>query len=530
MTTSNPSSMPAAITSHRRLARLGASAVALAFALGACGPKKTTTPEPVTTPPVAATPEPKPEPVAEAKPAKVYPDPPPPSEAKPVNFPTAANFSLPNGLQVYVVENHELPVVSVQLSVRAGSMDAEQIAPFVSAMLGEGTKSRPKAKIDEAIEFVGASIGSGSGVHTSGLGSRVLKPDLKLALTLIADEVMNPAFPEDALNKLKASAKTALGFAKSQPAQLAQTLFDMVAYPDGHPYGRPFATEADIDAVTVADLRKFHETFYRSNNAYLILAGDITQKEAEPLVKRAFAAWKAVPTGQSLPANPLNQYKTYALPTELTVHLVDRPGSAQSEIIVGNLAIARSHGDWAALQVANSILGDDAGGRLFTDIREKRGLTYGIYSQISDGQAPGTFAISTRTRTKSTGEMLAAIFEHIKRMRSEAPSQAEFDGVSKKLVGSFPLEIETSDQIADRLDEALMYELPLDYWRTYRDQLAAVDVPAVQRVAKDYIHPIPHVVVVGRADKVEKQIKQVFPKAKIVKYDGDLHTVAAPAK
>lgn len=496
--------------------------LSLALAAGGCKPKPTTTPEPAPAPAPAPTPEPDPKPVEAKAPERDYPDPPPPAPAKPFNFPSATTFSLPNGLAVYVVENHEVPVVAIQLAVRAGTMDNEHVAAFAASMLGEGTKSRTKAKIDEAIEFVGSSIGGGAGVHVSNLGSRVLKPNLKLALTLMADEVMNPVFPEDALGKLKGQAKTSLGFQKSQPANLATTLFDMVAYPEGHPYGRPFPTEQQIDAVTVADLKKFHETFYRSNNAFLILAGDITQKEAEPLVRRAFGAWKPVPEGSALPPNPLNQYKTYDLPKELTVHLVDRPGSAQSEIIVGNLSIARSHPDWAALQIANNILGDDASGRLFVDIREKRGLTYGIYSAVDEAQAPGTFAISTRTRTKSTGEMLAAIFEHIKRIRSEAPSAAEFDGVKKKMVGSFPLEIETADQIANRLREALVYDLPTDYWKVYAEQLDAVDTGKVQEVARKYVHPIPHIVIVGRADKVEKQILEVLPKAKIIKYDGEL--------
>ncbi len=505
-------------TQRTRIARTLGLAFGLAFATSGCKPKASTSPADAPTAPIATAPEPQ----TEAKPEKVYPDPPAPSAAKPFNFPVATTFTLPNGLAVYVVENHEVPVVAIQLAVRAGTMDNEHVAEFAAAMLREGTKTRTKAKIDEAIEFVGSSISAGASVHVSSLGSRVLSPDLKLALTLMADQMMNPVFPEAALGKLKSQAKTALGMAKSQPSILASSLFDTVAYPEGHPYGRPMPTEQQIDAVTVADLKTFHSTFYRSNNAFLILAGDITQKDAEPLVRRAFGAWKPVPSGSSLPPNPLNQYKSYELPKELTVHLVDRPGSAQSEIIVGNLSIARSHPDWAALQVANSILGDDASGRLFVDIREKRGLTYGIYSKIDEGQAPGTFAISTRTRTKSTGEMLAAIFEHIKRVRSEAPSADEFQAVTRKMVGSFPLEIETADQIASRLREALVYDLPTDYWKVYAEQLAAVDAARVQDVARKYVHPIPHVIVVGRADKVEKQILEVFPKAKIVKYDGEL--------
>lgn len=501
--------------------------VVAALALGGCQPKKQTTePEPTPVQPTPTpTPTPEPEPVAKA-PEQVYPDPPPPGPARPFNFPATSSFTLPNGLAVYVVENHEVPVVAVQLAVRAGTMDSQHVADFTAVMLGEGTKTRTKAKMDEAIEFVGGRIGGSATVHVSSLGSRVLKPHLKLALTLLADQVMNPIFPEEALTKLKGQAKAGLAVVKSQPSALAETLFGMVAYPEGHPYGRPFATEGEIEGVSVADIRKFHETFYRSDNAFLILSGDITQKEAEPMVRRALGTWKPVASGSALPPNPLNQYKQYDLPKELTVHLLDRPGSAQSEIIVGNLSIARSHADWAALQVANTILGDDASGRLFMDIREKRGLTYGIYSAVDEGQAPGTFAITTRTRTKSTGEMLAAIFEHIKRVRKDAPQQAEFDAVSKKMLGSFPLEMETADQIAGRLREALVYDLPTDYWKVYAEQLASLDPAKVHEAARKYIHPIPHVVVVGRADKIEKQILAVFPKAKIIKYDGDLR----PAK
>lgn len=503
-----------------RMRRLAVLAAAFALAGSACGPKKPTqTPTPIGDAP-PSDPEPKPDP-GPAEPAKQYPEPPAPSAAKPVAYPAVTSFTLSNGLEVYVVENHEVPLVAMQLGIRAGTMDSEHVAEFTALMLAEGTKSRTKAKIDEAIEFVGGSLSAGAGVHTTNIGARVLKADAKLALTLMADEAMNPAFPEASLAKLKAQAKTSLGFAKSQPTVLAGVLFDMVAYPEGHPYGRPFATEAQIDGIAIADLRKFHETFYRSNNAFLILAGDITRKEAEPLVRRAFGSWKPV-AANALPPNPLNQYKEYPLPKELVIHLVDRPGSAQSEIIVGNLAIARNHPDWAKLQVANTILGDDASGRLFLDIREKKGLAYGIGSEVSDGQAPGTFSINTRTRTKSTGEMLAAIFGHVKRIRNEAPSDAEFESVVKKLVGSFPLEIETSDQIAGRLREALVYDLPPDYWRAYRDQLAAVQVGDVKDVARKYVHPVPHVVVVGNAGKVEPQLKQVFPKAKIIKYDAEL--------
>lgn len=498
------------------LPRLGMLALSLSVAATGC--KKD---QPETTPPdTLSVAEPKPEAEAEA-PARVYPEPPAPGDPKPVNFPEIDTFTLSNGLTVYVVASDGVPLVSAQLVVRAGTMDDEHVAEFTSSMLGEGTKTRSKAKIDEAIEFVGGSLGAGAGTHVSYVTSRVLTKDLRLGLTLMADQVMNPTFPAEALTKLKEQAKTALGLVKSQPGQLAAILFDHVAYPEGHPYGRPLPTDETIDQITVENLRKFHDTFYKANNAFLILAGDITKAQVEPVVKRAFGNWKSAKQAE-LPPNPLNKYTDYELPQELVIHLVDRPTSAQSEIIVGNLALARNHEDYPELQIANSILGDDASGRLFRDVREERGLTYGIYSAIADGQAPGTFTIATRTRTNTTGEMLGAIFEHIGQMRNQPPEENEVAAVKNKAIGAFPLQIETPGDIASKVRELLIYNLPTDYWRTYRDDLASVSAEDVHKAARKYIHPIPHVVVVGKASKVEKTIKKVLPKATIKKYDEQL--------
>ncbi len=499
----------------------------LAAALLATGCKKqadTATPEPAAPPPAE-----QPAPEQAKAPEREYPDPPPPSDPKPVNFPEVQEFRMDNGLKVYVVENHEVPVVSARLVIKAGTMDDEHVAEFTADMLGEGTKSRSKAKIDEAIEFVGGSLWAGAGVHATTVSARALKKDLKLALTLMADEIMNPAFPADSLEKLKKQAKTSLDSAKADPGTLASTLFDMVAYPEGHPYGRPFPKPEDIDKVTVDDLKKFHATFYRSNNAYLILSGDITKEDAQPLLKRTLGKWKPVDP-KDLPPNPLNKFTKYDLPQDLVVHLVDRPGSAQAEIRVGNLALARNHPDWIKLEVANAILGEGSNGRLFMDIREERGLTYGIYSHVASGQAPGTFVISTRTKTKKTADMMTAIFEHIDKIRDEKPTEEEFSTVQRKLTGKFPLEIETADQVAGKVRTILEYNLPKDYYRTYRDNVAAVTPEDVRTVARKYIHAVPHIVIVGKAKKIEKQIKKALPTAKIVKYNTDLERIDGAKK
>lgn len=503
---------------------IAASTVALSLALAPACKKEAQTQPPMTvtaTPPPAGTEEPPVEPEATGK---VYPDPPAPSERKPVNFAEAETFTLANGLAVYVVRNAEVPTITTQLVVRCGAMDAEYVAPFTASMLGEGTSARSKAKIDEAIEFVGGRIGAASSLHSSTVWSHVLAKDAKLAMVLMADQATNPTFPPAALQKLKDQAKGSLGYNKSQPELLSAVLFDHVVYPKGHPYGRLFPTPDLIDAISVDDLRKFHETFYKPNNAYLIISGDVDTAEAKALAERAFGSWAKADSGK-LPPNPLNRFTDYAHPKALTVHLVDRPGSTQTHVRLGNLAIARSHEDWVGLQVANAILGDDATGRLFQDLREERGLTYGIYSSIEEGQAPGTFVVATQTRTETTGEMLAGIFGHISQMRTEAPSKEEFDRAARKLAGQFPLEIETAHQLADKLRDTLTYSLPTDYWTSYWDEFAEIGVDDIQKISRKYMHPTPHVVLVGDGAKIEAQVKTVLPDAKIVRYNTELEPV-----
>ena len=499
------------LTRHHPTHRV-AVLLATSFALVAC--KKEPPPKPPEPTPVVVPP-----PVVEA-PKRAYQDPPAAAEPRPVQFPDLQKFTTKNGIDVYVVENHEVPLITAQLVIRAGTMDDEQLAEMTAQMLGEGTKSRTKAKIDEEIEFVGGSLGAGAGVHDTNVFAQVMKKDAKLALTLMADEVINPAFPDAALDKLKNKAKTALKAMKADADGLADSLFGMAAYPAGHPYGRPMPTDAQIDGVNIDALKKFHSSFYRSNNAYLILSGDITPGEAQPLIESIFGKWKPI-EGQA-PVNPLNGFKDYKLPTKLVIHLVDRPGSAQSEVRIGNLALARKHPDWIRFDMDSRILGGGSTGRLFLDVREEKGLTYGVYSQMEPGQAPGTWTIWTKTKTKTTGEMLTALFGHIKKMRDEEPTQKEYDEVLTQAVGSFPLGIETADQIAGRVRTILTFGLPQDYWKTYRDEVRKVQITDIKTMARKYMHEIPVVVVVGRADKVEPQIKEVLPGATIVHYNTDL--------
>jgi len=500
--------------SRRLPARLASVAVAAALALGPSACKTGPTEPPGGTGGTAGAGSPK-----SAGPAgRVWPAPPPPSAPKAVSFPEVPSFRLANGLVVYVIENHEVPLVSAELVVRCGTMDDPFLAPFAADMLGEGTVSRTKARLDEAIEFVGGTLRASAGTHVSTVYARSLEEDLKLAMLLMADEVQNPLFPPAALDKLKRSAKSTLRLSLSSADALADSLLGQAVYPEGHPYGRPLPTDAQIDAITVEDVRRFHATFYRANNGFLVLSGDITPERAKPLVERAFGSWAAAKL-ETLPPNPLNAFTRYELPSTLQVHLVDRPDSAQATIRVGNLALARNHEDWAALQIANEILGGGPNARLFQDIREERGLTYRIGSHVEHGQVPGAFVIATQTRTRTTGAMLAGLFEHIERIRSEDPPLREFEAVVRKLVGAFPLEVETPSQIVDKVRERIIFGLPDDYWKSYRGVITQVELSEIRSAAQRYIHALPVVVVVGNAAEIRPQLQQVLPTATIVEYD-----------
>lgn len=476
-----------------------------AMSLGACRPKQT-----------IEAPAPAPPP-----PPKVYPEPPPPTAAKPVAFPETEVFTLSNGLTVYLVRNTEVPLVNATLAVRCGDMDEAYVASFTADLLSEGTQSRAKAQIDDAIEFVGGTLSSASSTHVSYVQAESLSKDLLLAMTLMGDEVLHPLLSEEALSKLKEQAKAGLAIAKSSPDTLADQLFAHIAYPEGHPYGRPLPTNAEIDAVTIDDIRAFHKTFYRANNAFLVLSGDVTRQQAETLASRVFGGWPSAKADE-IPPNPLNRFKDYQPASELVIHIVDRPGSTSTAFRIGNLAIARAHADWSKLEVANRILGRDPSARLFMDIRENQGLVYGVWSDVTQGQAPGMFEVQGSTRVDTTGAVVLAVFDHIKRMRADLPSEEELAAAKAKIVGGFPRGLETPEAIARKLREQVIFELPNDYWSTYRDQIEGVTAVDVQEVARKYMHGAPHVVLVGDGEVITEQIQEVLPSATIRHYGLDL--------
>lgn len=505
---------------RNRLARAAAALTGLALLLGApaCDKGEPTTPPDTT----AATDT---EPEAEKAPERVYPEPPPPSEPRAVNFPELQKFVLDkNGLTVYVVENHEVPLVDARLIVKAGEVDDELLATMTASMLAQGTKKYTKAQFDAKIEQVGSSINASADTHNSVVSTRVLSQHLPLALGLMGEMVGAPRFETDALDKVKDQQKAGLRQLKSSPDSLGQRLMGMLLYPEGHPYGRAFVTDEQIDAVDIEEVKKFHDTYFKANNAFLLLSGDVTVDQAKKLVKKQLGKWKHADDG-ALPASPLKSFEPAdfqkALPTELTVHIVDRK-SMSASIFIGNLSMTRSDPNWLKLAVLNRILGSGPASRLFKDIREQRKLTYNVNSFSVPAQSVGAFFIGTQS--KEVDQMLNALFEHRDRVRKEDPSQEEYDDAIRSLVQAFPLELETPQQIASKVTTVLTYHLPEDYWQTYRDEVQKVQLSDVKVAGQKYVHDFPVIVIVGKAKRIQKQLANVerLKDAKVVVYDTEL--------
>jgi zinc protease len=500
-----------------RSTRLLALATSLALFTGAVACDKASEDTNPPDKPVEAKPEP-------TEPARVYPEPPAPTAQRPVNFPELQKYELPNKLMVYIVENHEVPIVDVQLVVKAGTVHDDLVADLTASILTEGTKKRPKAKIDETIEQIGSSLDAGAGEHNTWISTRVLTPNLKTALDLISDVAQNPKFDEAALTKLKDQTKVAIKSQKSDGGELAQRLTSKLLYPEGHPYAPDFPTDAEIDGVTVASLQTFHQTWYRPGNAYLLLSGDITKADVEKLVEQTLGKWKP---GGDFPPHPLEKYTAEdyrkAVPTELAVHIVDR-NQISSDIVIANVnGVARNSPEWVKMEAVTKLFGGGMASRLFRDIREERKLTYNIGAFEAPQKVVGAFAIVTQT--KEVDQMLIALFDHVHRLRTTDPTEVEFKSAVDGLALSFPLQIETASQIAGKVSTILTYGLPENYYNTYIDEVRKLQISDIKTAAANHIHTTPVIVIVGKAAKIKKQLKDVplLADAKIYEYDTDLN-------
>ncbi len=451
--------------------------------------------------------------------------PPAPGPQQPARFPAIARSQSPNGLELDTVEMHELPVVDIKLVVRSGSAadpkDMPGLAHLTAAMLKEGTRKHSSAKLAEVIDFLGARLDVDNDADGSYVEIKILRDHFDEALGLLAEIAREPAFKQDELDKLKKRELARLELQSQNPRFLASRELHKALYGE-HPYAHVDTTKAVVQRVKRSDLSRWHAAHYVPNNAFLVVVGDVTADQVQRAADHAFAGWskRAVPAVEGTLPSPRTQRE---------VVLVDRPKSVQSVIYDGDLALARRDPDYIPLLVANQVLGGSAASRLFMDLREKRSLTYGAYSDVGELVQIAPFTAFAAVRTEVTGQALAAFDEHLHRIVREAPPQGELDDAKHFLIDRFPLRIESVDKIAELVADLRTYGLPDDYWNHFNQQIAAVTAPQALAAAQKYIRPDKSViVVVGEAAAIKSALEPYGP-ITVVDTEGKLVLKPQPA-
>lgn len=443
---------------------------------------------------------------------------PPPLAPRSLNLPDALELPLANGLGLVLIEDKRLPLISFRLSFRSGDAndppDLHGLTDMMSHLLSEGTESRTSRQIAEEIERLGATLSVGSSSDFTTIAASSLSIYAAEVLELVADVTLRSSFPQNEVDLARENTKQSLIQQRAQPGFLASERMAKVIFGD-HPYSSISPTEAMLDALTRDDLLSFRTSTFVPNNAVLVVIGDFEQDSLVAQVEDLFSNWQpgSVPKPNST---------GLAKRTERTVYLVDRPGSAQSNIVIANEAIMRSSPDYFPMLLMHTVLGANASSRLFMNLREHKGYTYGAYSSLDARCLAGTFRATAEVRTAVTGASLHEFFYELDRIRDEAVSAEEITNAKSYLSGVFPIRIETQDGLIDQMVTIKMFDLPNDYLRTYRDQVNAVTVEQIQGVAQKYITPDKAaVVIVGDAAEVTPQIKPYSEKIEVYDTEGN---------
>jgi zinc protease len=424
-----------------------------------------------------------------------------------VQLPRPTVVKLKNGLTLVLLENHKLPTVSFSMKIRPGQLadpnDLPGLASFTAAMLREGTEHRTSAQIASEVDSLGASLAASSnfGMTYTSVTASGLIDNAPQILDLMRDIVLHPAFPAAELAQYKQRAEANLEQSLSDPAFLGRQAFRRVLYGDP-PLSIASPTKESIEKVTAADLKGFHDQHYRPGNTLLGAAGDFKADDMRALIEKYFGDW----TGAAeLPM----AWPKAAAPSSAKILLVDRPASVQTYIIGGDRAIRRTDPDYYTLVVMNQVLGGGPQSRLFLDLREEHGYTYGSYSNIDAELYPGDWRATAPVRTPVTdGSMTQFVYE-FKRINSEPVPQAELDDARHALVAHFALSLEQPSEMLEDWLTTQYFGLPADYWDKYPDHLASVDAAAVQAAAKKYVD-LDHMQWICVGDR--KQIQDVLAK------------------
>ena len=438
---------------------------------------------------------------------------PEPGPAPQIKLGEVEEFTLANGLRVFVVENNKLPRVAFSLVLERDPLfegEKAGLTGFVGEMLTAGTTTRTKEQLDEEVDFIGASLSAGS---TSLFGSSLKKHQDKI-LELMADVLFNPVFPQSELDKQKKQALTGLAQAKDNPDAISSVVTSALVYGKNHPYGEN-QTEETTENVTVEDIKSYYNTYFKPNIAYLAIVGDIDKKEAEKLVNQYFGKWEMGEV-QAL------EYQNPATPDKIQVGIVDRPASVQSVIKLGYpVEMNPAKDDFLSTRLLAHILGGGSSSRLFMNLREDKGFTYGAYSSIGSDKLVASFSASAAVRTEVTDSAIHEMIYEIRNIVENGITEEELEEAKANLSGSFGRSLENPSTIASFAINIARYDLPEDYYSTYLQRLNALTVEDINAAAKKYIQPENmYITIVGKGDDFKDKVSR-FGEVKLYTNTGE---------
>lgn len=433
---------------------------------------------------------------------------------------------LPNGLTIVVVEDSRLPLVSYRLAFRVGGAfdppDLPGLTDLLAGLLPEGTESRTSREIADEVARMGASISAGANSDYTIVAASALNFFNDQILDLMAEIVLQPSFPENEVELAKQNTKESLRQQRAQPSFLASEMVSRVMFGQ-HPYSVVAPTPESVDRSSRDEFVRFHREKFVPNSAVFIVVGDVNHEEIVKRIESLFSTWeRGADLVTNFPAPPVR--------TRRTAYVVDRRGSAQSNIVVANSGILRTSPDYFPMLLMHTVLGANASSRLFMNLREEKGYTYGAYTNLDARRTAGTFRATAEVRTPVTGDSLKEFFYELNRIRTDLVSDKEIKDAKSYLTGVFPIRLETQEGLTDQLVQIKMLNLPDNYLEHYRDRVQAVTVADIQRVATKYIKPDEAaVIIVGDGANVLEQIKPYVGDVEVYSTSGKRKSLDAPA-
>jgi len=391
---------------------------------------------------------------------------------------------LDNGIILLVTETHTLPMVNISMAVKTGAIydppGKGGVARLTASLLDEGTKTRTSQQIAGEIDFIGGSLSTSGGMDYSSASLVVLKKDIATGLALLSDILINPVFPEEEVERKKKETLAAIMSERDDPGSVASKAFYKAVF-SSHPYGAPAeGDEETIPKISREDLVSFYQKYYRPNNTIIAVVGDVDLKEAVALIEGHFKSWEKK-EGQFPDIPPVERL------TKRDSILIDK-SITQANILLGHTGISRDNPDFYAVYVMNYILGGGGfSSRLTKEIRDNKGLAYGVYSRFDLNKQPGAFAVSIQTKNETARVAIDNILTELKRIREEQVADEELREAKDYLTGSFPLKLDTNAKIASYVVFMEFYNLGLDYFDQYLKRIEAVTKEDILRVAKKYI-------------------------------------------